>query len=254
MKSTEQEKLLLINRLAIASADREDLNQYAQWLLDSSAQLVGLTAASMFLWDDKMKPTVNVSFVSEKTSQKKLLTAESELFQSLRLEKNLMSAFMSFGGKNPYHLFTIPLRHGDKLFGAIIGIQEGKLRSDIDSSFLETLTSILSLSLAADQSGPGTTSSKASLEKARLSAITDTAVTVNHEVNNPLTAILGNVQLLLAKQENLNPDTISKLKVVEASALKIKDVTQKLLKLTHSRTVEYTDGASMLDLSEEGEK
>ncbi|MCH9024717.1 MAG: hypothetical protein IH931_05215, partial [candidate division Zixibacteria bacterium] len=67
---------------------------------------------------------------------------------------------------------------------------------------------------------------------------------------NPLTAILGNVQLLLAKQENLNPDTISKLKVVEASALKIKDVTQKLLKLTHSRTVEYTDGASMLDLSE----
>ena len=253
MKSTEQEKLQLINRLAMASADREDLNQYAQWLLDSSAQLVGLTAASMFLWDDKMKPTVNVSFVSEKTSQKKLLTAESELFQSLRLEKNLMSAFMSFGGKKPYHLFTIPLRHGDKLFGALIGIQEGKLRSDIDSSFLETLTSILSLSLAADQSGPGTTSSKASIEKARLSAITDTAVTVNHEVNNPLTAILGNVQLLLAKQENLNPDTISKLKVVEASALKIKDVTQKLLKLTHSRTVEYTDGANMLDLSEEGE-
>ncbi|MCH7689675.1 MAG: hypothetical protein IIA17_01345, partial [candidate division Zixibacteria bacterium] len=74
--------------------------------------------------------------------------------------------------------------------------------------------------------------------------------TVNHEVNNPLTAILGNVQLLLAKQENLNPDTISKLRVVEASALKIKEITQKLLKLTHSRTVEYTDGASMLDLSE----
>ena len=51
----------------------------------------------------------------------------------------------------------------------------------------------------------------------------------------------------------MNPDTIAKLKVVEASALKIKDVTQKLLKLTHSRTVEYTEGSNMLDLSEEGE-
>ena len=97
MKSTEQEKLQRINRLAMASADRQDLNQYAQWLLDSSAQLVGLTAASMFLWDEKMKPTVNVSFAAEETSQQKLLTAESELFQSLRREKNLMSAFMYFG-------------------------------------------------------------------------------------------------------------------------------------------------------------
>ena len=253
MKSTEQEKLQLINRLAIASADREDLNQYAQWLLDSSAQLVGLTAASMFLWDDKMKPTVSVSFAAEETSQKKLLSAEAELFQSLRLEKNLMSAFMSFGGEKPYHLFTIPLRHGGKLFGALIGIQEGTLRPEIDSSFLETLTSILALSLAAEQSALKPASSKASIEKARLTAITDTAVTVNHEVNNPLTAILGNVQLLLAKQENLNPDTINKLKVVEESALKIKDVTQKLLKLTRSRTVEYTDGAKMLDLSDEGD-
>jgi K+-sensing histidine kinase KdpD len=253
LKSTDQEKLELINRLAIASVDREDLSQYAQWLLDNSARLVGLAAASMYLWDDKMQPTVNVSFAVREASQKKLLTAESDLFQSLRLEKNLMSAFMSFGGEKPYHLFTIPLRHGGQLFGALIGIQEGKLRPDIDNSFLETLTAVLSLSLAADQSSLAPESSKQAIEKARLSAITDTAVTVNHEVNNPLTAILGNVQLLLAKQENLNSDAIKKLRVVEESALKIKDVTQKLLKLTHSRTVEYTDGATMLDLSDEGD-
>ena len=155
MKSTEQEKLLLINRLAIASADREDLNQYAQWLLENSARLVGLTAASMFLWADKMKPTVNVSFAAGETSQKKLLTAESDLFQSLRLEKNLMSAFMSFGGKKPYNLFTIPLRHGDKLFGAFIGLQEVKRHSDSDTSYLEPLTSILPLSAAYEQNECG---------------------------------------------------------------------------------------------------
>jgi hypothetical protein len=38
--------------------------------------------------------------------------------------------------------------------------------------------------------------------------------------------------------------------VVEESALKIKDVTQKLLKLTHVRSVEYSEGSTMLDLGD----
>jgi signal transduction histidine kinase len=78
-------------------------------------------------------------------------------------------------------------------------------------------------------------------------------VTVNHEVNNPLTAILGNIQLILHRKENLDEDTIKKLTIVEESALKIKDVTQRLLRVTSPRSVKYTDGTNMLDLSDEDE-
>ena len=89
------------------------------------------------------------------------------------------------------------------------------------------------------------------IEAERLGAIIETAVTVNHEINNPLTAILGNIQLLLMKKEDLDEETARKLRVVEQSALKIRDVTQRLLKITSAKSVTYVEGTSMLHLPED---
>ena len=96
--------------------------------------------------------------------------------------------------------------------------------------------------------------SKEQVAKERLGAVQETAVTVNHEINNPLTAILGNVQLLLMKRRELDDELANKLKIIETSALKIRDVTQRLLKIRAVRSVEYADGTAMLDLSDEDEK
>jgi len=246
----KQDKLAIISRLAIASGEGANLDQAAQEAVTASAQIVGLSAASVYLWNEKYEPTVNVTFASGDDSRHKLLELESNLFRSLRKEKNLSTAYLSFGGDKPYHAFTVPLQHGDKLFGAMIGVQEGKRRAELDNIFLETLSAVISLSLAADKTGLSAGISKEIIDKAKLSAVTDTAVTVNHEVNNPLTAILGNVQLLLSRPQGLSDDTVKKLRVVEESALKIRDVTQKLLKLTHVRSVEYSEGSTMLDLGE----
>ncbi len=243
-------KLAVISRLAVSAGEGSNLNDAAQSALDASAQIVGLSAASVYLWNEKNEPTVNVTFASGDENRRKLLNLEADLFQSLRKDKNLTSGFFSFGGDKPYHAFTVPLQHSQRLFGAMIGIQEGRRRAEIDNLFLETLSAVISLTLAADKTGLAAGVSKEILEKARLGAVTDTAVTVNHEVNNPLTAILGNVQLILSRPQGLSEDTIKKLRVVEESALKIRDVTQKLLKLTHARSVEYTEGSTMLDLGE----
>jgi len=84
--------------------------------------------------------------------------------------------------------------------------------------------------------------------------VQETAVTVNHEINNPLTAILGNVQLLLMKRRELDDELAAKLQIIETSALKIRDVTQRLLKIRSARSVDYAEGTSMLDLSDDDEK
>ena len=246
----KQDKLTVISRLVISSGEGANLQETAQTAVEASAQIVGLSAASVYLWNDNNEPTVNVTYGDNDESRRKLLNLESELFQALRRDKNLSGGYFSFGGEKPYHAFTVPLQHGQKLFGAMIGIQEGSRRSDIDNLFLETLSAVISLSLAADKTGLSAGISQEIIEKARLSAVTDTAVTVNHEVNNPLTAILGNVQLILSRPQGLSDDTLKKLRVVEESALKIKDVTQKLLKLTQARSVEYSEGSTMLDLGE----
>ncbi|HSG27729.1 MAG TPA: PAS domain S-box protein, partial [Candidatus Krumholzibacterium sp.] len=53
------------------------------------------------------------------------------------------------------------------------------------------------------------------LEAERLAAITETAISVNHEINNPLCSILGNTQLILQEKENLDPRTVRKLENIE---------------------------------------
>ncbi|GAI44552.1 unnamed protein product, partial [marine sediment metagenome] len=137
------------------------------------------------------------------------------------------------------------------VFGAVIGIQEGERKLLSEDAFLEALSAGIALNAVAERLGQDTIISKDARRKERLEAVIETAVTVNHEINNPLTAILGNVQLLLLKRQDLDKDLSEKLKTIEASAMKIRDVTQRLLRLTSARSVEYTEGTSMLDLSDE---
>ena len=53
------------------------------------------------------------------------------------------------------------------------------------------------------------------IEKERLAALMETTAAINHEINNPLTPILGNVQLILAEGDRLDPDIRMKLEIIE---------------------------------------
>lgn len=89
---------------------------------------------------------------------------------------------------------------------------------------------------------------KAIVKGEKLASVMETAVAVNHEVNNPLTAILGNTQLILLNKQNLPEDVVSKLEIIEKSALRIRQVTQKLLSVVEPHTTSYTEGMQMLDI------
>ncbi|MCP4583393.1 MAG: hypothetical protein GY839_17430 [candidate division Zixibacteria bacterium] len=82
----------------------------------------------------------------------------------------------------------------------------------------------------------------------RVAAILETAVAINHEINNPLTAVLGNTQLLLLQEDQLPEEVIVKIKVIEKSALRIRQVTQKLMSVVEPVTTSYTDSLEMLDI------
>jgi len=82
----------------------------------------------------------------------------------------------------------------------------------------------------------------------RIAAILETAVAINHEINNPLTAALGNAQLLLLEKDNLPESVVSKLEVIERSTLKIRQVTKRLMQIVEPVTKKYTDTVNMLDI------
>jgi PAS domain S-box-containing protein len=85
-------------------------------------------------------------------------------------------------------------------------------------------------------------------ESDRVTAVVETAVAVNHAINNPLVPILGNAQFLLQDDRLCDEDLRRRLRIIVKNALRIRDITQKLANIQHPVTKEYLKGTRMLDI------
>ena len=243
----------LLRALAVGGARGDDLTELCQAALTQAAELVGLQAASLFLFGEDLQPTLNVSHAESDDHRLRLVTLENELYTQLRQQYHLQTAYLSFGGEAPYQTFTLPLCQGADVFGAVIGMHDGDKRLVAEDDFLEALTSLLTLTLASRDLSHDGGLTEADREKFKMDGIRETVVTINHEINSPLTAILGNVQLLLRDKDELDERLLAKLKTIEESADRIQQVTKRLLQVRRPRSVEYSDGIWMLDISDDSE-
>ena len=82
----------------------------------------------------------------------------------------------------------------------------------------------------------------------RLATILETAITVNHAINNPLVPILGHAQFLLQDERITDEDIRKRLNIIIDNALRIKNITQKLARISKPVSKEYIKGTKMLDL------
>ena len=241
-----QDRFEILRELALGGAQAEDMASVARIALGQAARLVGLNAAALFLFDDEMEPVVSVSHAVNQVSRETLEKLEAELLSDLRKKRQLISAYMSFGGETPYHSFSLPLTHGGKTFGAVIGLQEGGTRTILaEDSFLEALTALLALSYAAADVPELNQVSEADHEKYKLEGIREVAVTANHEINGIVMAIMGHVRLLLDRRKDLDDELVQKLKTIEKSAEKISDVTWGLSQIKKVDSINYGDGIVM---------
>jgi signal transduction histidine kinase len=90
------------------------------------------------------------------------------------------------------------------------------------------------------------------LARARwLAGIGETTIALEHEINNPLSALLGHAELLL-----MEPDVADahreQLAIIQEQAARIADVVRRLAKLKNPQSVEYLAGSMMIDLSGQG--
>jgi len=82
----------------------------------------------------------------------------------------------------------------------------------------------------------------------KLAIILETAITVNHAINNPLVPILGHAQFLLQDERIVDEDIRKRLNIIINNALRIKNITQKLTRISKPVSKEYIKGTKMLDL------
>ncbi|MBN1290294.1 MAG: GAF domain-containing protein [Candidatus Latescibacteria bacterium] len=95
------------------------------------------------------------------------------------------------------------------------------------------------------------------IEMEKFHVMAQMAASVNHEINNPLTSVIGNVELILMSRQDLDDIVRKKLTVVLEEAHRIGKITQKLrdmkrivvedyLKKTEEKMIDL-DSSSSLD-------
>jgi len=85
----------------------------------------------------------------------------------------------------------------------------------------------------------------------RLAAIGQVGIAMRHEINNPLTTIIGNAELLLDRLEGAEGELKKRLEVVLDNALRISEIVKRLQGIKQDKTIEYLKGVKMTDLTKE---
>ena len=81
-----------------------------------------------------------------------------------------------------------------------------------------------------------------------LSGIGETTIALEHEINNPLSALIGHAELLLMDR-SLSPEQAEQVRIVHEQASRIAQVVRRLARLKNPQSVEYLAGSRMIDLS-----
>ncbi len=92
---------------------------------------------------------------------------------------------------------------------------------------------------------------EAELSKARwLAGIGEATLALQHEINNPLSALLGNAELMIMELEEKG-ERNELLDVIHEQALRIAEVVRRLRRLKNPESVDYVGGSRMLNLWKE---
>ena len=225
--------------------------------LASACQIIGLEAGYLSVWREQ-KP-LGQAWFGEGTDRNLLEEIEQNLLNQLWKGYKVQSLYLTLKKEGLKSLFSYPVKKGNEIAGAISGISAGPRNLSLEEEFVEAIGNQLGIALAKlegfpAEKGVSIAEAEKQVKSARLNAILETAAALNHEINNPLTAVLGNAQLLLLQAKNLSPETVEKLKAIEESALRIREVTLRLMKIIEPVTVEYASGMKMIDIEKSKKK
>ena len=89
------------------------------------------------------------------------------------------------------------------------------------------------------------------IEMEKYQVLAQVAASINHEINNPLTTIMGNIDLILITTPNLDAGLRKKLTTVLSEARRIADITKKIRNIKRIVVENYLSrtGEKMLDIN-----
>ncbi len=90
------------------------------------------------------------------------------------------------------------------------------------------------------------------LDNERMAAIGEIAVTMQHELNNALTIVVTESQLMDAEAENLTEEQRESVKSIQNAGIRMAAQVEKLAHLADAPVTTYSSGVQMIDLDSAG--
>ncbi|MCI0486634.1 MAG: hypothetical protein L0229_08540, partial [Blastocatellia bacterium] len=89
------------------------------------------------------------------------------------------------------------------------------------------------------------------VEAERRAAIGEIVITVCHEINNPLSAIIGQAQLIQLSPEGVPDPIMEKVRIIDQCSDRIREITDKMRQLKTAKTVIYAGREKMIDIHQD---
>jgi len=273
-KATRKELEVLFKLSQVIQSCTKPENTYNS-VLELLEELVDFEFAALFIYSDELE---KLNLVASKGHAVDLIQPVSfDMGNGLsawvaKQKRPILLSELHRGkilGKNPVRSFlSIPLLLGDKIIGVmnfghiragsftkhnlqVLTIAAGQLSVIIERSLYfnrlaeknrQLERTNRQLQIAQD----------ALVERERLAAVGEVAVTVNHEINNPLTVIIGNAELLLKDLADSDKKVRKKVEHIVAESKRIAQITRALRKIDKLVSEDYLPGgAKMLSLKRE---
>jgi len=182
----------------------------------------------------------------------------SVLIPHLRKERD--SGFRSF--------ISTPLVSGDSLIGVLnLGHEEPDAFTERHMEFLEIIAAQLAHTIERDLFQRRLIEKNEELVRAReeielqqkkivemekMQTYVQMAVSINHEINNPLTTILGNIELILMMNSDLDEKTKKRLVTIQQEARRIGGIVETLRNAKKVVTSDYLNryDEKMIDIDQ----
>lgn len=242
-----EDRFRLLRRIALDAASGMELKPLLKTALEQSLSLYGVEAGSVSLLGAEGNVEWSV-VVGDEDCAAHLGGLEKAVLSDLRAVHKVRSLYMTIDQDGPAGIFSYPLKAGTVIYGAISGLARGERNLALEEEFISATAAVMALAAERHLRTEPAVSKDDIAKKARAKAIAETAVAINHQINNPLTAISGNLQILLSRAEKLSPEVIRMLKKIEEGADRILAVTDKLRNLTSDKTTQYIGDTTMIDL------
>jgi len=193
------QQFALLRSLILKTNSAFKLQDLIQEALEKSCEILNLLSGSISLWEPKTKePSFRVAFGSDE-HKKFLEELEKNLLNHLNVEREAVPL------PETLSLFSYPIKAEKEIIGAISGISSGPRNLSLEEEFIEAVGNQLGIALQkvggfpVKVTGVSEKELREKVKSAELSSVMATAVTLNHEINNTLMALLGNAQLFHVK-------------------------------------------------------